>query len=353
MTARKMTRTRPSAGRARLRALPLAALAVALCAPATAQDRTGSAAAEFLSIPVGARAAGMGGAFGATATDGTALYWNPAGLANIGAPTLTAEYAPWLAGLDFSFVSVSLPTSYGTFTAGVTTLLTPEMEVTTVSDNNASQLGTGETFDAGSYAVALGYGRALTDRFAVGGSVKVIREQIADYGATGVAFDVGTLFTTPFNGLRLGASILNYGTKMRMDGPLYTVDPVPGQAGNNNAIRVEGQTDAFDLPLTMRVGLATEVYQTADTRVTLAVDALTPSSADQHLNVGAEVGLLGGLVAFRGGYQELFLTDSPRSFTLGGGLNYTFSGVSFQGDVAYEAWEYFDNVTRFTLAFGF
>src|SRR3954469_7090703 len=34
------------------------------------------------SSPVGVRAAGMGGAFTAVADDGTAPYWNPAGLAS-------------------------------------------------------------------------------------------------------------------------------------------------------------------------------------------------------------------------------------------------------------------------------
>ena len=345
-----MTTIRHLAGRA-ARAAALGALAAsATIAPAAAQSRTGTAAAEFLAIPVGARASAMGGAFGATATDGTALYWNPSGLGSLRATTVTAEYAPWLAGLDFSFAAVAVPTSLGTFSGGITALLVPEMEKT-VSGSNAGQLGTGETFDAGFYAVSLGYGRALTDRFSIGGTVKVVSERIDQYNATGVAFDIGTLFTTPFNGLRLGAAIQNYGTKMQMEGPLYRVDPVPGQAGNNNDIRAEGVTDAFDMPLAMRVGLATEVYQTADTRVTLAVDALTPSSAAQHVNLGAEVGLLGGLVAVRGGYQELFMEDSPRSFTLGGGLNYTFGGVGFRADLAYERWEYFDDVTRFTLAF--
>ena len=313
-----------------LAAAALAALVPAALAPVAAQSTAGTASAEFLSIPVGARAAAMGGAFGATATDGTALYWNPAGLASLQGPTVTAEYAPWLSGLDFSFFSAAFPTGYGTFTAGLTMLLTPEMDVTTSRDNN-TQLGTGETFTAGSYALALGYGRALTDRFSIGGSVKVVREQIDEYGATGVAFDVGTLFTTPFRGLRLGASILNYGSEMNIDGPRVTYDPVPGQTGDPDDIRATVETDPFDLPLTMRVGLATEVYQTADTRVTLAVDALSPSSAEQHVNLGAEVGLLGGLVAVRGGYQELFLDDSPRSFTLGGGLNYTFSRRRLSG----------------------
>jgi hypothetical protein len=37
-------------------------------------------AGEFLTVPVGARAAGMGGAFVAVADDATAPWWNPAGL---------------------------------------------------------------------------------------------------------------------------------------------------------------------------------------------------------------------------------------------------------------------------------
>lgn len=35
---------------------------------------------SFLDIPLGARAAGMGNAYGAIADDGTAFYWNPAGI---------------------------------------------------------------------------------------------------------------------------------------------------------------------------------------------------------------------------------------------------------------------------------
>ena len=43
----------------------------------------GKYAAEFLRIGVGARALGMGGAFVAIADDGSASYWNPAGLGNL------------------------------------------------------------------------------------------------------------------------------------------------------------------------------------------------------------------------------------------------------------------------------
>ncbi len=103
----------------------------------------------------------------------------------------------------------------------------------------------------------------------------------------------------------------------------------------------------------MRVGLATELYERQGTRVSVAVDALSPSTADQHINLGAEVGLLGGLVQIRGGFQELFMEESTRSFTVGAGLQYNFGGLNLTADYAYEAAEYFDGVNRIAVGLQF
>ena len=347
-----MTATHSSSGRRALLALTTSLVATLLtAAPSVAQS--GTAAAEFLNVPVGARATAMGGAFGATASDGTALYWNPAGLGQLPDATATFEYAQWYVGSDFNFASIASPTPFGTFAVGITALTYPEMDVIDEDVNN--QQPTGETFTAGSYAVSLAYARQLTDRFTMGGTAKVVREQIANSSATGVAFDVGTLFVTPFQGVRLGASISNFGSKMRIDGSDLNIpfDPLPGQNGNNNAVPGRIQTDAFDLPLTMRVGLATELYQQAGTRLTVAVDALSPSTAGQHVNLGAEIGLLGDLLQVRGGVQELFMEESTRSFTAGAGIRYTFGSLNLSADYAYEASEYFDGVNRLAVGLRF
>ncbi len=340
----------PHGRRARL-VQAAALLAALLAGPAAAQS--GTAAAEFLNVPVGARATAMGGAFGATASDGTALYWNPAGLGQLSDATATFEYAQWYVGSDFNFASIASPMSFGTVAIGVTALTYPEMDVIDEDVNN--QQPTGETFTAGSYAVSLAYARQLTDRFTMGGTAKVVREQIAQSSATGVAFDIGTLFETPFRGIRLGASISNFGSKMQIDGTDLNIpfDPLPGQNGNNNAIPGRIQTDAFDLPLTMRVGLATELYEQAGTRLTVAVDALSPSTAGQHLNLGAEVGLLGDLVQLRGGLQELFMEESTRSFTAGAGIRYAFGSLNLSADYAFEASEYFAGVNRLAVGLRF
>ncbi|MBU2531062.1 MAG: UPF0164 family protein [Elusimicrobia bacterium] len=43
----------------------------------------GTTSADFLNLPIGARAAAMGGAYTAISEDASAIYWNPAGLVQI------------------------------------------------------------------------------------------------------------------------------------------------------------------------------------------------------------------------------------------------------------------------------
>jgi hypothetical protein len=293
----------------------------------------------------------MGNAFTATVDDPTAIYWNPAGLASMTQGGFSAEIAQGLADIDFNFVSVVLPSRAGTFGVGVTSMRTPDMEVTTVDEQN----GTGETFNAGSLAFAFSYGRALTDRFSLGITAKFINERIWHSTSSGFALDIGTMFVTPFYGIRLGAAITNFGTKMSLNGDdlLIRVDVDPNNSGNNESNRALLRTDAYDLPLTMRIGVAGEVVQNDAGRLTLAVEALNPNNSDQYVNVGAEIGLLGDLVMLRGGYSELFLDDSIRSFTAGAGLRYRFGSLNFAFDYAFERQEFFTDINRFSFAFLF
>ncbi len=313
--------------------------------------KRGTTSADFLTIPIGARATAMGNAITASVNDVSSIYWNPGGLGLMSDGAFGFEYAQWLADIDFNFFAIAFPFNFGTVGFGVTNMRTPLMEVTT----ELEQDGTGETFRASSMALSLSYGKQLTDRFSIGGTGKYVSEKIWNSSSGGVAFDVGTYFVTPLRGVRLGAAITNFGTKLQIGGDdlLVVVDVDPNNGGNNESNRAFLKTDPFDMPLTMRIGLAADLVKNSQSRVTVAVDALNPNNSEQFVNVGAEISLLGDLFQVRGGYSELFLEDNVRSLSVGAGLRYRFAPVQLSIDYAYEVQEYFSDVNRFSLSVSF
>lgn len=68
---------------------------------------------EFLNIGAGARGLAMGGSQVASVSDGTAGYWNPAGLTGINDyAQINLMHAEYFAGIGkYDYASVALPTS--------------------------------------------------------------------------------------------------------------------------------------------------------------------------------------------------------------------------------------------------
>ena len=61
----------------------------------------GKAGAQFLKIGVGARAIGMGEAYGAVSNDANAVYWNPAGLNQLESKEVSFMHAVWLEAINY------------------------------------------------------------------------------------------------------------------------------------------------------------------------------------------------------------------------------------------------------------
>jgi len=95
--------------------------------------------------------------------------------------------------------------------------------------------------------MGLTYAYNLTDRFSLGGTVKYIQSKIWNTSASAFAMDLGVLFHSDIYGLRIGATITNFGTEMQMDGKdlLIQHDIDPNNYGNNDQILATLQTMNF------------------------------------------------------------------------------------------------------------
>lgn len=283
----------------------LVLLLMPLAAGAQNVSKVGTSSGQFLKIRVGPRAVAMGSATVAGVNDATALYWNPAGLSGLRGSEATGTHIDYLAGITYDYAGVAVRALGGHVGGAVTMLTVPEDRVRTYDQQD----GTGETFDAASMALALSYGRAVTDRFSVGATVKYVQERIMNSSATGFGFDLGVRFRTDFfGGLTLGAVLYNFGSELTMDGrDLATeVDPDPRQEGNNGRIPAEYRLDSWSLPTDFQIGVTMQPLRSRLQNVTVHVDALHPSSNYESVNVGVEYGLR-DRIFLRGGYEGLFL----------------------------------------------
>lgn len=314
------------------------------------QTKVGTTIADFLTIPVGPRASGMGGAFSAVANDATTAYWNPAGLSRITRNEFTASTAEWLVGTRLNWVGIGFKfDDDNAIGISINQLDYGEEEITTALQQN----GTGQYWSASDIAICLSYSRNLTDRFSVGGTVKYITQNIYDVSATGFGVDVGLLFYTQLEGLKLGMNISNFGTEMQLDGRslLQPIDIDPANAGNNSNISGKLLTEAWSLPLTFTVGLAYDAYKDEDWLLTLAGDALIPNNQTTYANFGAEI-IWNNLISLRGGYNSVGKEAALEGLTAGVGIQYDFGGFFAKFDYSYADYGIFDPISRFALTVG-
>lgn len=314
------------------------------------QTKVGTTVGNFLTIPVGPRATGMGGAFSAVANDATTAFWNSAGLSRLSRNEFSASTAEWLVGSRINWVGIGIKfDDDNAIGISINQLDYGEEEITTVQQQN----GTGQYWSASDIAIGLSYSRNLTDRFSIGGTVKYISQKIYDVSATGFGVDVGLLFYTQLDGLSLGMNITNFGTEMQLDGKslLQPIDIDPANAGNNSNISGQLLTESWSLPLTFTVGLAYDAYKDDDWLLTLATDALIPNNQTTYGNVGMEL-TWGNLISVRGGYNSLFKEAAEEGLTAGVGLQYDFGGFFAKFDYSYADFGIFDPISRFSLSVG-
>lgn len=318
-------------------------------------SKTGTTAGNFLKIPVGARSAGLAGAVSASVDDPSAMRWNPAALTGIQRPEVMLDHAEWLHTLRHSYLGIVMPINGNSaFGINVTALTMDEMEETTYDRPD----GTGRMFRAYSYAAGISYAIRLLPNFSLGANIKFINETIWNTSARGMAFDIGTTYVTPFDGIVFGVSVTNFGQRFRLMGDdlLIPADVDPASSGNNSQIDSYLKTDRFDLPLTLQAGLMWHAFDTDMMRLSLMADGYSPSDNYQNVSVGAEIGFMEDLVVFRGGVPEIGLPEEDRmfQFALGAGLGYTIgNNLAFRFNYAYQQHRHLGGTNRLSVSMAF
>jgi hypothetical protein len=280
--------------RIRLIAGVLASLLVA--AGASAGNRAGTVTAQFLKIPINARATAMGNAQVALGEGASSIPYNPAGTLSVKHISFGGTYNMWWADIQHSFFGIAANLQdLGTVGFGVTLLTTDDMNVTTP----AFPEGTGELFKATDIAFTVTYARQISEEFGLGLSAKYIRSNIYNdlIKANAVAFDIGTLYDIPVLRTRLGISVNHLGKDL-----LY---------------------------LAFQIG--------------------RPNDANEQYNLGAEY-VFRSLVALRGGYR--FNHDTE---TFSGGLGVDLSSLGLDGklDYAYTDYRYLPGTHMMSIEIGF
>ncbi len=292
--------------------------------------RAGTTTMNFLEMGYGAAGCSMGDAYVTMANDLSSVYWNPAGLAFIENQQALFVYQPWFVGSQSMLLSVGLNTpSLGSFAISMISLDFGSMDVTTL----AEQEGTGEKFTAVDQSIALSYGRKVATWFATGASLKYINSRVWHMSASAFAFDLGVLIQTPFfsytgnssEGLTIGMSLSNYGTKMSYDGMdlLFPIDILEDEDGNYAFAEGKYAMQEWELPLIFRLGVSVNLLYTDYHQLTVAVDALHPNNNSESINIGSQYLIkmpAFGKFYLRGGYKALFMDNSEFGPTYGFGL---------------------------------
>jgi len=361
----------------------------------------GVRAAEFLTIPVGARGIGMGSAFTAVADDITSIWWNPAGLGFLQDREVMVNIVDYTLDLTYSYAAFASPIGDGNVVVGgfFGYLDVPDMEITTINRPE----GTGSFFNAYDYQMGGSLAYTLSDRFITGLNAKYVHQDVwGNIAGNAFAVDAGAIYHTELANreIRFAFAIQNLGTNITMSGPrlLLAVGPEdrdsdfptgysdfnnpPGSdAGDNskplatsrrNVRQAILKTNIYRLPTTVKLALSYNLYTSEKTNWLASAELWRPSYIPLSYATGTELtynfdmltsaslrmGLMIQTDEFTGDVDNMgdeFLGDDPtaRGFSFGGGLQRTFAGRSLRFNYAYKNKGRLSADNFFTVTLGF
>ena len=326
--------------------LAIAILTFALGATAKAQvglNKVAQSTMDFLLVSVSPVASSMGEAYYAVGTGADAMFYNPAGMAEMNGKDINVSlnYTQWIADINYYAGAASWNLkNYGA--VGISFLTVDYGTINGTSfDPNGGYIDNGPVANVGAYSLGLTYAKYINTEFLAGGSIRYVGQSLGQntfYDGTGsnnriakLAFDLGVKYLTGFHDFRFSMAYRNFSSDARY---VY---------------------QSQELPATFTLGTAINLLDFFDgnhgegTAATLAVDYLHSNSYSERINMGIELSYL-GIVALRGGYQT---NRDIQSWSAGIGLNSSIDGNDIAINYSFSKMDIFSNVNRFSVVFSF
>jgi hypothetical protein len=323
---------------------------------ASGGKRNGTAGAQELLIPVGARGLAFSGSYISGISGVDAIYYNPAGLS--ASPKSTEalfSYMSYIADIGISYAAIGVNfEGFGSLGFSIKSLDFGDIPVTTTEN----PYGTGATFSPTYVTLGLTYSNALTDRIRVGVNVNLVNEKIVRTSASGVSLDIGVQYAgiAAIEGLNLGVVLKNFGPQMSFDGPDLLRDATEGNA-NRGTQKYQIDAAGFELPSQLELGLSYERQFDTDYRAMIIGSFQNNNFANDEYRAAAEFSFK-DMFAVRGGYAYQSEASGGHEEeaifgpTFGAGIM-LHSAVDVTIDYAYRWARYFDANHMFTVKLGF
>lgn len=178
----------------------------ALISTAIADD-AGKNGFTMLKMDVDGRAAAMGGAYTAVASDASAAFWNPAGLASSSEKSFVIMHNVWIADISQEFASIHFITGKHNIATSVNLMTVPGVEI---RGNNPTENPQGKA-EAFTFAASLSYATSILENWQIGLNLKYLYEKYYLEHAPGWAVDLGIRKLGVLKGLDWGLTFQNIG----------------------------------------------------------------------------------------------------------------------------------------------
>lgn len=303
---------------------------------------------KFLSVSLDPRASALSDAMTTVQNNSASMLYNPSAMAEM---NRMVDYSfgttRWIADINYIYGTAALNLfdgQYGVIGLSLVAVDYGEFNGTIVANNDDGYIDVG-TYKPTAIALGVGYAKALSQKFSVGGNIRFVRQSMGtavvtlDAGGNAVtkehkaevlSFDFGMLYHTGFKSLNFGMSIRNFSKEIKY------ID------------------ESFQLPLTFKIGLSMNLIDLTEIdrgmhSLLLSVDAAHPRDYPEQVSIGMEYTFL-NTFSIRGGYT---LPTDEQEFSAGVGFKQELSDVNFSIDYSYTPFGIFNNVHRVSINIGY